>query len=103
MPTNSSRRGSAEVNRSTSSPPSHRNSAIVMLSEVRAITCQCAPDSSQRSRSAMRSTSMPLPSHAIAGNCLVRLPRPHQQGRSGDPRARPVTLVTATGTGTLPY
>ncbi|ABK69582.1 hypothetical protein MSMEG_2126 [Mycolicibacterium smegmatis MC2 155] len=39
-PTNSSSRGSGEVKRSTSSPPSQRSSAIVRPSRVRATTCQ---------------------------------------------------------------
>ncbi|TQR88179.1 hypothetical protein D8S82_03755 [Mycobacterium hodleri] len=50
--TNSSRRWSSEVKRSTSSPPSHRSSAIVTPCDVCATTSQMAPASCHRTSSA---------------------------------------------------
>jgi NAD(P)-dependent dehydrogenase (short-subunit alcohol dehydrogenase family) len=47
-PMNESSRGSSDVNRSTSSPPSHRNSATVTRPPFREMSAQTAPESCQR-------------------------------------------------------
>ncbi|TFV60256.1 hypothetical protein E4P42_04745 [Mycobacterium sp. PS03-16] len=72
-PTNRSSAESPEVNRSTSSPPSQRSSAIVTRSAERVTTLHTAPLSCQRWSSATRSRSVMTPAWHVRVGIVCRM------------------------------
>src|SRR5689334_10023718 len=81
---NSSSRGSPDVNRSTSSPPSQRNRPMVTLSAERAITSHTAPESCQRCSSAVRSMCIPLRFHPMSARRRIKVARVYDDATLDD-------------------